>query len=159
MIETLPSPASTAATFLDVAELTRDIWAAFVAVEARPVVDVGGAVADETLTGCVHIAGAWEGTVFVEVSRAHAEHAAARMFAAPVGTLGADEVCDALGELTNIVAGNVKGVLGVQARLSLPQVAFGASYTLRVTGTALRESVRFDTLVGPLRVSVWELCD
>lgn len=139
----------------ELTDLTRDIWSTFVQVDLWPVADPGGPVADETVTGCIYISGGWEGTVFLELTREHAEHAAQVMFAAAPGTLSEDDVSDALGELTNMVAGNVKGALLAPTRLSLPWVARGASYAVRVPGTALLERVLFQSAAGPMRVSVW----
>ena len=57
------------------------------------------------------------------------------MFAADPGSLSADEVSDALGELTNMVAGNVKALLPESCAISLPTVALGTNYKINVVGT------------------------
>lgn len=72
------------------------------------------------LRGAVQITGAWEGSVTIECSESFAKWAAARMFEADEATM--DEVHDALGELTNMVGGNLKALLPGPNRLSIPFV-------------------------------------
>ena len=47
-----------------------------------------------------------------------------------------DEVRDALGELANMLGGNVKALLPAPSRISLPAVAVGSDYELSVVGTS-----------------------
>jgi chemotaxis protein CheX len=140
-----------------IAEITRDIWGSFLSLELEQLPDAGEPLSGETLTGIVHISGAWDGSVFVEVTRAHAEGAAEAMFAAEPGTLSREEVGDALGELTNMVGGNVKGLLGVTTKLSLPSIAGGESYTLRIPGAEIIDQVLLVSVAGPVRISVWQV--
>jgi chemotaxis protein CheX len=82
-------------------------------------------------------------------------HAAEAMFAAEAGSLSWDEVSDALGELTNMVGGNIKGLLPAPSTLSIPSVAGGESYTLRVPGAVLASRVLLTGPAGPVRISLW----
>ena len=107
----------------------------------------------------MHISGAWDGSVFVEATKAHAESAAEAMFASEAGTLSREEVGDALGELTNMVGGNVKGLLGVTTKLSLPSIAGGESYTLRIPGAEIVDRVLLQSASGPVRISVWQVAE
>jgi chemotaxis protein CheX len=139
-----------------VVEITRDVWGSFLSMELEPA-PAGDAepLGGQTLTGVVHISGDWQGTVFLEVTAAHAQAGAEAMFAADPGSLSADEVSDALGELTNMVGGNIKGLLPAPNKLSLPSVAGGESYTLRVPGAVLVERVLLQGPAGPVRISLW----
>jgi chemotaxis protein CheX len=69
-----------------------------------------------------------------------------------------DEVCDAFGELTNMVAGNIKALLPAPSSISLPTVAFGSHYDLIVVGTEPVQTAAFTTTAGgralPLVVSL-----
>jgi chemotaxis protein CheX len=138
----------------EIVEITKDVWASFLVMDLERAPDVDR-LEGPTLTGCVHISGAWNGSVFVQATTEHAVRAAEAMFAADPGTLGQDEVGDALGELTNMVGGNVKGLLPVPSSLSLPSVAGGESYTLRVPGAALLSRVSLVGPAGPLLISLW----
>jgi chemotaxis protein CheX len=139
-----------------IVEIVRDVWVTFLSLDVEPVPGDDRVLTGETMTGVVHVTGEWEGSVFVETTAAHAQHAAEAMFAAEPGSLSAEEVGDALGELTNMVGGNVKGLLPAPSKLSLPSVAGGESYTLRVPGAVLLERVLLQGAAGPLRISLWK---
>ena len=138
-----------------VAEITRDVWGSFLAMDLTQAPADEGPLGGPTMTGCVHLSGAWGGSVLVETTADHAQHAAEAMFAADPGSLSADEVSDALGELTNMVGGNIKGLLPAPSSLSLPSVAGGESYTLRVPGAVLVVRVHLIGPAGPVRITVW----
>jgi chemotaxis protein CheX len=86
-----------------------------------------------------------------------ASAAAEAMFAAEPGSLSADEVSDALGELTNMIGGNIKSLLPAPSRLSVPSVAEGESYTVRIPGARLLESVVLVCSAGPLHIALWKV--
>jgi chemotaxis protein CheX len=88
------------------------------------------------LTGCVHIDGAWNGAALVECELPLARRLTAALFAREPADLALDEVRDALGEITNMVGGNLKALLPSPSRLSLPTVVEGADYAVTVPGTA-----------------------
>ena len=152
----LTDSTSPAVTADDIAGIAQDVWGSFLDMElVTAAQDDGEPFAGESVTGCVHVAGAWGGSVLVEATTAHATAAAEAMFAADPGSLSWDEVSDALGELTNMVGGNVKGLLPAPSTLSIPSVAGGSSYTLRVPGAALASRVLLQGPAGPVRISLW----
>jgi chemotaxis protein CheX len=145
-----------AVTADQVVEIARDVWSSFLGMELEPVPD-DLAPTGATVTGCVHVSGEWNGSVFLQCSAEHATAAAEAMFMAEPGSLGEDEVGDALGELTNMVGGNVKSLLPEPSRLSIPSVARGESYTVRVPGASLVDAVTLLGPAGPVSISVWEV--
>lgn len=102
-------------------EYAQTVWTTILGVplSASPSPDPGA----ERYHGRVHISGAWEGTVVLECSGTFARWAASRMFDSADTSF--DEVRDALGELTNMVGGNIKALLPGPSRLSIPEVATG----------------------------------
>lgn len=68
----------------------------------------------------VAIAGAWNGRVRVLCDRELARALGAAMFRVPVDALQAHDMTDAVCEVTNIIAGNIKPLLPAPARLSSP---------------------------------------
>ncbi len=86
------------------------------------------------LVGCVSITGDYDITLLVEVPEALARNLAATMFAMDESDLSPDEVFDTLGEMANMVGGNVKGLLAGNTQLSLPTVAEGEGFHVRVPG-------------------------
>jgi chemotaxis protein CheX len=141
-----------------IAEITRDVWSSFLSLdlEIAPV-DPHASLSGRTSTGCVHISGEWNGTVFVQCSSEHAAKAAEAMFMADPGTLGEDEISDALGELTNMVGGNIKSLLPEPCKLSIPTVAGGENYTVRVPGAHLVDAVTLIGPAGPVHLSLWKV--
>jgi chemotaxis protein CheX len=72
------------------------------------------------LAGWVEISGAWSATVVLRCDEGFAQACAAIMLGED--DCGDDATRDALGELTNMVAGNLKSLLPAPSRLSLPSV-------------------------------------
>lgn len=79
------------------------------------------------LAATVTISGGWRGRVTLCCSAALARWAAAAMFQSPLAAAGDRELRDAVGELANILAGNVKGLLPASTTLSLPEIACGTT--------------------------------
>ena len=108
---------------------------------------------DSTVTGIVNIEGAWRGAVVVRCPFALASLVTVAMFQGGDDPT-IDEVRDALGELTNMVAGNVKALLPAPSSISLPTVAFGKQYEISVVGTRTVATVDFISEAQPLVVAV-----
>src|SRR5581483_2123547 len=107
------------------------------------------------VSGSVQLSGAWAGVVNVECSIEHARRIAAAMFAIPAAEVTAEQFQDAVGEMTNIVGGNLKGVLPRPCEMSLPTVVDGLEYTLRVpTRTQPVVRIHFECEGLPLSVAI-----
>jgi chemotaxis protein CheX len=74
------------------------------------------------LLGYVRLCGGWHGTVSLNCSRELARTLAGRMFGADPDSLTKEEVHDALGEVVNIIGGNLKHLFPPSCRLLLPGV-------------------------------------
>jgi chemotaxis protein CheX len=90
---------------------------------APPRASTAAAAHGPTVSAYVSITGAWAGTVVVTFSEALARAATADMLRRPQGTLSTDDVSDAVGELANMIGGNVKARMPEPSALSLPVVA------------------------------------
>src|SRR5439155_874493 len=77
------------------------------------------------LSASVQISGGWDGTVLVSCAEDLARRVAATMFDVDESTTTDDEIRDALGEVANMTAGNVKALVESYCRLSIPMVAEG----------------------------------
>lgn len=144
----------------DLEAITTDVWTAYLPDEHGPVypAPVAEGALDDLVHASVGVHGAWTGQVVVELSPVGADRVARSMLAlepdAPVG--GAD-VSDAVGELANVVGGNVKSLMPAPSSLGLPVVVQG-----RVSRFAAYDAVEVCSLeLGwagePVRVSVWGL--
>ncbi|MGY1823401.1 chemotaxis protein CheX [Geodermatophilus sp. SYSU D00079] len=105
-----------------VQEIADQAWAALVG-EDEVLVPLPGELPAETLSSWVDVVGPWTGTVVLTCGRDTAEQLARAMLREHAPEVLEDEdVTDALGELANVVGGNVKAVLPGPSVLGLPEV-------------------------------------
>lgn len=112
--------------------LAGDIWSSMLGLELAPGAPLGEHGAEPMITGCVQITGTWSGAVTVRCPTNLARKFAGAMFATAPDELEPDEVLDALGELTNMTGGSVKGLVPGDCQLGIPAVAEGLNYSLSV---------------------------
>ena len=105
------------------------------------------------LVACVQITGAWQGTVVLACARAVAEAITAAMFGDPQAT-ATDELHDAMGEMANMIAGNVKRLLPGPSKLSLPTVADATDLPPTFSGVDVTSQALFAVDFGTLGVQV-----
>ncbi len=108
------------------------------------------------LTGAIYYAGAWKGALLLECAREQAADWAARLMALDP-PIDPEDVRDGLGELANVIAGNLKALLPPGVGLSLPSVVQGSDYSLRVCGGNLTETLYLADPLGPFRITLMEL--
>ena len=134
-----------------IVEMTQEIWTALLADDGN--LHPGGRGGGE-LSATVSISGAWNGTACLTCSETAARHAAGVMFGMTDDEISRDEVFDAIGELINVVGGNIKGILPGPTELSLPSVH--ADEPFEVPGhLQLGYNVTFTWLDEPVVVTVW----
>ena len=105
------------------------------------------------LTAAVYYAGAWKGAVLLECSLEQAMDWGSRLMGLPA-PIAPEDARDSLGELCNILAGNLKPLLPPGVGLSTPSVVKGADYTLRICGDSLCERLYFRDPAGDFRVTL-----
>ncbi len=76
----------------------------------------------DSFQAAIRINGDWKAELRVIASRGLAESIAQSMFGAEPSELSEEEVLDALGEIANVIGGNVKGIVDQECSLSLPCV-------------------------------------
>jgi chemotaxis protein CheX len=94
--------------------------------------DVPFPPAGDLITAAISLAGSWKGAVLVECGLPEAFIFTSRMIGIDLPTSLNDDVRDALGELANMVGGNLKSVLPGGVGLSLPTVVWGQDYTMQI---------------------------
>lgn len=108
----------------------------------------------DRMTSSVHLTGHWNGVVVLDCDRRQACRFAGRFLSMePPGTVD-DVVRDVLGELANIIGGNLKCVLRQGIRLSMPSVVDGSDHSVRVCGAELRERLAFRCAEGVFWITV-----
>jgi CheY-specific phosphatase CheX len=65
-----------------------------------------------------------------------------------------DDVRDVLGELANMIGGNMKCCMPTGVRLSMPTVMEGRDYDMRICGSQILERVAFQCAEGHFWVTV-----
>jgi chemotaxis protein CheX len=140
-------------------EAVETIWSTMLGLEvkANPTTAATiGRIRPSMLTGCIQITGAWQGAVTLECSGGLARRLASIMFSADVCDLSPDQISDALGELTNIIGGNIKALLPEPSQLSMPAVTEGTDYLFTVPGSQPMAQMSFTCEGKPLQVTVLE---
>ncbi len=67
-----------------------------------------------------------------------------------------DDIRDAVGELTNMIAGNLKGLIPGTCQISVPKVTKGLDHRLFVPGSRLLQRVTFESNGQPFEVMLLE---
>lgn len=110
------------------------------------------------LTASVFYAGSWNGAVLLECSVEQAMNWTARLLSLdPPVTL--DDARDGLGELTNMLAGNLKPMFPPGTSLSIPSVVLGGEPALRLVGKNVRERICFCDDTGPFAITLVEVLE
>ena len=109
----------------DLASITADVWSAFLLAEDdRPLLPASpGPFGDDAVHATVEVSGAWRGRVDLVLDPAGADLATRTMLRVPA--VAASDVVDAVGELANMVGGNVKSLVPAPSSLGLPTVGRG----------------------------------
>ena len=108
----------------------------------------------ERLTASVHLSGDWNGAVVLECDGRQACQLAGRLLSCDPPETVDDDVRDVLGELANMIGGNLKCLLPRGIHLSMPAVVDGADYSLRFCGAELLERLAFQSDEGPFWVAI-----
>jgi chemotaxis protein CheX len=105
------------------------------------------------MTAAVYYVGAWNGALLLECSLDQAMAWGSHLMDIPA-PITREDARDSLGELCNVLAGNLKPMLPPGVALSAPSVVAGADYSLSLCGAALCESMRFGSADGPFQVAL-----
>jgi chemotaxis protein CheX len=137
----------------DVVSFTRDIWN-LVLGQSVEVVERSLPDGDEPITGCVQITGVWRGAVIIILPPTVARKATAVMYAVPPEEVVPDQINDAIGELANMLGGNLKSLLPTPCFLSLPVVIHGNDIEMNLLSSRRIQDVQFETADGVFEVAV-----
>ena len=140
-----------------VSKLVQEVWASMLGVDLG---DHGESIVagreERPLQGSVRFAGAWCGAVLLSCSPQFARTVAAGMFDTEPGSLSTAEVHDALGEIVNVIGGNLKHLLPGPCQLSLPAVREVENPRAAQSGEGLVTDVGFVCNKEMFRVAVVE---
>jgi chemotaxis protein CheX len=135
-----------------ICQITESVWTSVLGLGVRRA--AAPFAPSRSMLGCVHITGAWQGAVTLESTPQLARRAASILLGVDEQGVTPEEVRDAMGELTNIIGGNLKGLLPDPSQLSVPAVVEGHEVTLQVQGTHPVSEVTFDCDGQLMRVTL-----
>jgi chemotaxis protein CheX len=108
----------------------------------------------DRLTSFVHLTGGWNGAVLFECTTQQACQFAGRILAMDPPEAVDDDVRDVIGEMANMIGGNMKSAMAPGVRLSMPTVMEGRDYDVRFCGSQLLERLAFQCADGDFWVTV-----
>jgi chemotaxis protein CheX len=108
----------------------------------------------DQLTSAVHLSGEWNGALLFECNRWQACRFAGRFLSMDPPDEVNDDVRDVLGELANMIGGNMKSAVTTGLTLSMPSVTDGSDYGLRVCGSEIQDRLGFESAEGPFWVTL-----
>jgi len=142
----------------ELAQIVESVFAAQLGTEAFRC-DAPWFADGSRLTASVHLAGSWNGAVLLECGPREACQFTGHFLATAMPGMPAprevdDVVRDTLGELVNMIGGNLKCVLSPGIQLSMPSVVEGSEYGLPGCGGEVRERLAFRCADGVLWITV-----
>jgi chemotaxis protein CheX len=145
-------------TDADLLTIAEQVWQSYLDVDGvSPLVPVPAEKISNDVSASVSVTGAWRGHVVVRCSTAASLGAAAALLGVELDDVTTEDVTDALGELANIIGGNVKSLLPEPCALSLPHVLIhgesGYPHVVevcRLAGTWRDESIMISVLESAL---------
>ncbi len=106
------------------------------------------------LTAAVYLAGKYRGALLVHCLPEQEVGFTGQFLSAEAPAVADDQVRDLLGELANMIAGNLKCSLLPGAQLSIPSVVEGSVSALRICGGQRPERFGFSSGAGPFWIGV-----
>jgi len=132
--------------------IVQNVFMTMLGAAVEPVPETELAV-ESPLTAAIHYVGAWKGALILECSAAQATRWAAQLM--PITPpISLEDARDGLGELTNMISGNLKPLLPPGVGLSIPSVIDGAGHKLHLPGAEPRGSLTFCDESGPFRIGL-----
>lgn len=133
-------------------EIAKSIWSSLLKEELSHTPDPSQTQAPG-VTGIISFEGAWNGALMLQCDSSLAMTLTANMFGVEVDPKS-DEIRDAVGELTNMLAGNVSAILPQPCHIGLPVVAFGSDYEVQIIGANIETTVGFVCEELPMTVTL-----
>ncbi|MCO8272624.1 chemotaxis protein CheX [Actinoplanes sp. TRM 88003] len=141
----------------DLAEMVEQVWESYLDPEGvSPLMQTYDENQASEVHSSVSITGSWTGHVVYASSQQAARRAAAAFLAMAPDEVSEEDLSDVLGELANIIGGNVKAMLPPGALLSLPQVVLAPETTARYPNTQRITGVYGMWDGEPVSISMWQ---
>ena len=110
------------------------------------------------ITSAVHFVGSWKGALRIECTVEQTFEITRRLNIEMPQQVNED-VCDAYGELANMIGGNLKAVLPHPVHLSMPSIVKGDDYSLHICSTIIVSRQAFLCELGTFWVTLVEFIE
>jgi chemotaxis protein CheX len=146
----------------EINQIVSDVFSTMLRADVEPVAGAAAHLPSPTVTAAIFFAGNWKGAVLVECSVRQACRWTAHLTAVtpndPPHSVN-DDVRDAMGELVNMIGGNLKSVLPHGVGLSMPTLVEGNDYAVKLCGGNLVNRRQFRSEFEPFAVTLVEVVD
>jgi CheY-specific phosphatase CheX len=136
-----------------VARIVESVFATMMGLEVYQS-EIPWAPSRDQLTSVVHLSGDWNGVLVFECNRWQACRFAGRFLSTDPPDVVNDDVRDLLGELANMIGGNLKCAVVAGLSLSMPSVTDGSDYGIRFCGPEVHNRLGFECAEGPFWVTL-----
>jgi chemotaxis protein CheX len=106
------------------------------------------------ITGATYYAGPFQGATLLQCAPEEAYEFTRRLMGVPLPCSFDDDVRDSMGEITNIIGGNMKPILPHGVALSMPSVVEGRASALRICSNAPLLRLAFSCQAGVFWVTI-----
>ncbi len=131
---------ATEPSLTDVYSVVEEVWTTFLGPD-DPIYPASDEEVEAGFDAAITVTGAWQAVVLLSLPVPLAEAITRAMLGMDdEEELAADDLTDALGELVNVIGGNVKSLMAGPSKLSLPLVARGPMSS----SSSLIEACRLD---------------
>lgn len=109
----------------------------------------------DTVSGCVQITGKWNGSIMLSLPSTLVNTLTETMFSLEPGKASIEDKKDAVGEMINMIGGNIKALLPDPSTLSVPLLAL-EGHSLHFPSTKMVTHCHFECQGKPLAISLFE---
>jgi chemotaxis protein CheX len=134
-------------------QIVESVFSTMMGLEVSPT-DAPWNPSGNRLTSSVYLTGEWNGAVLFDCNPRQACQFAGRILSMDPPEIVDDDVRDVLGELANMIGGNMKCGMTTGVSLSMPTVMEGRDYDMRICGSQVLERVAFQCAEGHFWVTV-----
>src|ERR1700760_2951628 len=136
-----------------VAQIVESVFVTIMNLEVYPS-EIPWAPSHDQLTSVVHLSGDWNGALVFECNRWQACRFAGHFLSTDPPDTVNEDVRDLLGELANMIGGNMKCAVASGLSLSMPSVTDGSDYGQRFCGSKVHDRLGFECAEGPFWVTL-----
>ncbi len=139
-------------------QIVLDVFTSMLTMDVERV-DASADPSSRVLTATVHFVGSWKGALCMECTPQQTFEYTKRLLGIERPTEVSEDVCDAFGELANMIGGNLKAVLPPLVQLSMPSVVRGEDYAMRICNAVTACNLAFDSELGVFHVTLVEFVE